>query len=551
WPEGMGMASVHDLEIAYDYAKTVAKEYRALGITTALGPQIDLGSDPRWFRIQDTFGSDVKLTTELARTVCDGLQTTEGAADGWGRDSVIAMVKHWPGGGTGEGGRDAHYPFGKYAVYPGNNFETHLKPFVEGAFQLKGKTESCAAIMPYYSVPWNQDKKYHENVGNSYSKYIIQDLLIKKYGYEGVICTDWGITKDKTPRVEMYVMGGKCHGVEELTQAERILKLIDNGVNQFGGLDERGVVDAAYKLGCEKYGQDYMDGKLCLSAYKLLLNLFRLGLFDQPYLDVEESKQVVGCKEHVEHGLAAQRKSPVLLKNKNQSFPLPPKVRVYIPMRHIEPYYGFVRMKTQAEERNPVGDELTNEYFVRVESPEKADAAIVFVDSPRGRNGYEFDMMKGNNQKDPGYYPISLQYRPYTAELAREHSIAGGDPRENDYNRSYKGRMEVTANEFDLDLIIQTKRVMQEKPVIVVLRMERPTVIAEWEHYADAILVDFGVKKDVLFELLSGEVKPSGKLPVLIPKNMENVESHCEDVVDDIEAYIDETGHIYSIGFGL
>lgn len=220
-------------------------------------------------------------------------------------------------------------------------------------------------------------------------------------------------------------------------------------------------------------------------------------------------------------------------------------------MRHIDSYYGFVRMKTQPEDRNPVSDELTSRYFIRVDSPEKADAAIVFVDSPRGRNGYEFDMMAGEKQKDPGYYPISLQYRPYTAGLAREQSIAGGDPRETDCNRSYRGRTEVTANESDLDLILQTKQAMQEKPVIVVLRMERPTVVAEWERYADAILVDFGMQKDVIFELLSGETKPCGRLPVLLPKDMETVETHCEDVADDMEAYRDETGHIYSIGFGL
>ena len=72
----------------------------------------------------------------MAQHYCDGLQTTEGSETGWGKDSVIAMAKHWPGGGTGEGGRDAHYPFGKYAVYPGNNFETHLLPFINGAMTV-------------------------------------------------------------------------------------------------------------------------------------------------------------------------------------------------------------------------------------------------------------------------------------------------------------------------------------------------------------------------------------------------------------------------------
>ena len=104
------------------------------------------------------------------------------------------MVKHWPGGGTGEGGRDAHFSYGKYAVYPGENFEEHLKPFTEGAFRLDGKTEQASSVMPYYTISYGIDKKYGENVGNSYSKYIVQELLRDTCGYDGVVCTDWGIT---------------------------------------------------------------------------------------------------------------------------------------------------------------------------------------------------------------------------------------------------------------------------------------------------------------------------------------------------------------------
>ena len=154
------------------------------------------------------------------------------------------------------GGRDAHYPFGKYAVYPGGNFETHLRPFTEGAFRLEGKTASCGAIMPYYSVSWRQDKTSNENVGNSYNTYLIRDLLIGACHYQGVICTDWGIIYDKTPRVGMYVRGGKCHGVEGWTQEERILRLMMNGVNQFGGYDDYEKVEAAYQLGCGRYGRE-------------------------------------------------------------------------------------------------------------------------------------------------------------------------------------------------------------------------------------------------------------------------------------------------------
>ena len=115
------------------------------------------------------------------------MQTTEGEADGWGKDSVNTMVKHWPGGGTGEAGRDAHYAFGQFAVYPTGNFEEHLKPFTEAAFHLDGPTDCASAVMPYYTVSYGVDKKNGKNVGNSYSEYLIKDLLRGKYEFKGIV----------------------------------------------------------------------------------------------------------------------------------------------------------------------------------------------------------------------------------------------------------------------------------------------------------------------------------------------------------------------------
>ncbi|MBD0331448.1 MAG: glycoside hydrolase family 3 protein, partial [Chitinophagaceae bacterium] len=197
WPEALGLAATFDPSIVLNFGQIAAKEYRALGITTALSPQTDLGTEPRWSRINGTFGEDPLLSADMARAYIDGFQTSTGKAEiknGWGYNSVNTMVKHWPSGGPEEGGRDAHFAYGKFAVYPGNNFQTQLNPFVNGAFKLTGKTKRAAAVMPYYTISYDQDKKYGENVGNSFSKYIITDLLRNKYGYEGVVCTDWLIT---------------------------------------------------------------------------------------------------------------------------------------------------------------------------------------------------------------------------------------------------------------------------------------------------------------------------------------------------------------------
>lgn len=107
WPREVGMAATFDPMIARRHGEIVSTEYRALGITTALSPQADLSTDPRWRRFYGTFSESPELNRDIVREYCDAFQTTPESKDGWGTHSVNCMVKHWPGGGTGEGGRDA------------------------------------------------------------------------------------------------------------------------------------------------------------------------------------------------------------------------------------------------------------------------------------------------------------------------------------------------------------------------------------------------------------------------------------------------------------
>ena len=545
WPEGLGIAATFDPALMKEFAKVIAKEYRALGITQALGPQIDLATEPRWMRFEDTMGSDVTLTTAMAKAYCDGLQTTDGSPDGWGSGSVAAMVKHWPGGGTGEAGRDAHYAYGKFAVYPGGKFDDHKKPFTEGAFHLEDGTGKAAAVMPYYTISWDQDPKYGENVGNSYSRYMIEDLLRKGESYDGVVCTDWGITDD--PLCPMNGFGTRAHGVEHLIEAERYLKILSNGVDMFGGCSRKEPVLQAYKLGCEQYGEEAMTAKFRRSAQRILTLMFRVGLFDNPYLDPAESASIVGAEEFVQAGLEAQRKSVVLLKNKEQVLPLKKGTKIYVPNRHVDAHLGFFRQPVPAQGIVPLTQAEARDFFTLVSDPKDADAAIVFVESPLSDCYSQADAENGGN----GYLPIQLQYRPYTADAAREHSIARGDFRENDCDRSYRGKGNRARNEQDLHNILSARDAMGSKPVIVVMQMHNPAVMGEFEPAADGILVNFGVEPSIMLEILTGQANPGGRLPVYLPANMETVEAHCEDVADDLEIYRDECGNHYTFGFGL
>ena len=290
WPGSLGLAATFDPSIVKNFGHIAATEYRALGITTALSPQVDISTDPRWNRVSGTFGENPKLSADMARAYVDGFQTSTGnkeIAGGWGYNSVNAMVKHWPGGGSGESGRDAHYGFGKYAVYPGKNFNQHMIPFIEGAFKLNGKTGMAAAVMPYYTISFNQDIKNHENVANNYNSYIITDLLRKKYKYDGVVCTDWLVTGDETA-VDVFLTG-KSWGVEKLSIAERHYKILIAGVDQFGGNNDAGPVIEAYNMGVKEHGKKLMRTRFEESAVRLLKNIFRTGLFENPYLDPQFS----------------------------------------------------------------------------------------------------------------------------------------------------------------------------------------------------------------------------------------------------------------------
>lgn len=547
WPSTLGLAATFDPNIMKRFGEIAAQEYRSLGIATALSPQIDLATEPRWSRFDGTMGEDPDLATDMARAYVDGFQTSYGdnvIADGWGYSSVNAMVKHWPGGGPEESGRDAHYGFGAYAVYPGNNIDDHLKPFTEGAFKLSGATTSASAVMPYYTISYNQDPS-GENVGNSFNSFIISDLLRGKYGYDGVVCTDWAITKDA---FGVEVFSGKCWGVEQLSEAERHYKALEAGVDQFGGNNERQPVIDAYKMGIKEHGEEYMRQRFEASAVRLLRNIFRVGLFENPYLDIERTVATVGKPEFMKEGYKAQLKSVVMLKNKNNTLPMESKSKVYIPKRYTPAGTNWIGIPIRESWDDAFKLEIVSKYYEVVKNPEDADFAIVSIRNPRAGMGYDKkDLENGGN----GYVPISLQYADYTAVNARDNSLAGGSPFEDFKNRSYKYKKVSTDNISDMKLVVETREKMGDKPVIVVVKVDRPMVISEIEPSASALLLHMGVQDQALMELISGASEPSGLLPFQLPANMVTVEEQFEDVPCDMIPYTDSEGNQYDFAFGL
>ncbi|KAJ5721993.1 hypothetical protein N7488_000028 [Penicillium malachiteum] len=288
WPETLGLAALRSEELVERFANVARQEYLALGIRTALHPQIDLATEPRWSRIAATFGEDADLSSKLVAAYIRGFQGSH-----LGPESVATMTKHFPGGGPQKDGEDPHFDYGKEQVYPGNNMEYHLKPFK--AAIAAGTTQ----MMP---------------LGFAFNKSIITDLLRNECGFTGIVCTDWGLITDAV--ILGQPMPARAWGVEHLNEVERVQKVIEAGCDQFGGESRPDLVIELVEKGL------IPESRLDESVRRLLREKFTLGLFEQPFVDEEAAASIVGNSEFVKEGEDAQRRAFTLLTNKNNILPL-------------------------------------------------------------------------------------------------------------------------------------------------------------------------------------------------------------------------------------
>jgi beta-glucosidase len=340
WPEQIGLGAIGDPEVVEEFGDIARQEYLAVGIRTALHPMVDLATEPRWCRTNGTFGEDAELSAKLTTAYIRGFQ-----GDEVGPESVACMTKHFPGGGPQKDGEDAHFTYGKDQVYPGDNFDYHLVPF-EAAFKA-----GTSQIMPYYGRPLETDL---EEVGFAFSKEVITGMLRGKYGFDGIVCTDWSLLTD-FKIFGKVVMAARAWGVEDLSTHERARKIIEAGCDQFGGEACPDVIVDLVKRG--EVSQERID----TSIRRLLREKFRMGLFDNPYVDPNEAEEVVGRPDFMEAGELAQRKSIVLLKNAVGTLPLKKAPKIFV--EKIDP-------------------KIAGKYGVVVDTPEGADYALLRLSTP-------------------------------------------------------------------------------------------------------------------------------------------------------------------------
>jgi len=472
WPEALGFAAIGDAALTRRFGDIARQEYRAVGIQMALSPQADLSTEPRWPRINGTFGEDAALAGRMVRAYVEGFQHGTRGVDSAG---VITVVKHWVGYGAAKNGFDSHNAYGSHAIYSGPNLEYHVRPFL-GAFAA-----NVAGVMPTYSVlegaTWKG--KPIEQVGAGFNKTLLTDMLRGQYGFRGLILTDWGITNDCNERCRNGAPAGQRPsfadigmpwGVEDLPKQARFVKAVKAGVDQFGGTEDSKVLVDAVKAG------ELSEARLDESVRRIMALKFSLGLFENPYVSPDRAPRVVGMPAWRDAGIDAQRRSLVLLENEGRLLPLKSTgksgaLRVYA-----------VGVDTAAVRR--AGWSVASD-------PTQADVAVVRLVAPFEtlHSQYVFGAMQHEGSLD--FHPGDKAYD----ELVRVSALV---------------------------------------PTVATVYLDRPAILTPLKGKARAIVANFGVSDDALLDVLAGRARPRGKLPFDLPASDDQVAAQKSDVAHDV-----------------
>ncbi|NDC78701.1 MAG: glycoside hydrolase family 3 protein [Chitinophagia bacterium] len=452
WPGELGLSATRDLRLVRDFAEMARREWRAVGLRKGYMYMADLATEPRWQRIEGTFGEDAGWAAKMITEVVLGFQGTR-----LGPASVALTTKHFPGGGATEGGHDPHFTWGRNEVFPGGMFRNNLIPF-QAAIRA-----GTSAIMPYYSIP---NGTPYEKVAYAYNKGVLQGLLRGELGFDGIINSDTG-------PIEMMPWGA-----EHLSIEQRYQKTLQAGVNLYSGTADPTKLLATIRAGM--VDMSLIDG----SVHRLLLEKFRLGLFEDPYVDADSAASIVGAEAFRRRADEAFRKSIVLLRNDASSLPLKPGTRVYFER------ITATRAAANAEPSRPT--EGVPEGIRIVETPEEADRIVLWL-VPGAKSLFDADST-----------PL---------------------------------RLSLSANRIDVDRV---RRLTALKPTTLVVNYTSPWVIDEVYDPASrpripSVLATFGCTPDALWDVLTGRFRPVGRMPFSTPVSEAAAARQLSDVPGNLE----------------
>ncbi len=600
WAFTQAFGAINDPEYAKEIGSLHAQAYRAGGIRIIYGPQCDPLSEPRWARAYDTMGGPTcEAAGENTKAYMQGLQGVDDGFYGHPIPGVACTLKHYPGAGTNVGGMDSHTYHGRFAPMKGNNLEEHLR-----AFEIACEAGPLA-LMPCYSL-YLTDYNTATNtfaqttldyIAASYEEHLMQEILRDDWGWDGMVTSDWGVgnsgSRDYGLRLadmgypdsvyidnydeasETFTFSFQTNPAsptdipETAPQFEDWTPSVISGRygDVYGAIEQQHYIVMRYaKAGGHQLGQAqptiwvnaYNAGFLTEAdidevAGKVLETYMRMGLFENPYTDLEESQAFLASEEFTSKQKEMRKRACVLLKNEGDILPLQEDSAQYVV------YYDGI-----------TDDAAIEDYLPTANVTEDITAADVIVLRVSGRFGTYGGLTGGVplSYETPllNYYEEEWRHRTWDEHVALINSTAGPGGTDNgggttevdgvDYSSGgYIGRdgnysaalsqMEAINNAIAVKQAAASEG--RNVKIVLVAFTPRPMVVEPWIDQIDAFMIEFGIYDDQLMEVLFAVdgFAPTSHLPWNFPSSDEAVEAQYEDVMNDD---VDPT---YAAGFGL
>jgi beta-glucosidase len=527
WPKEAGLAATRDLALIRSFAETMGAEWRAIGLRAMYGYMADLSTEPRWYRVHETFTEDADLCAEIMKVLVTGLQG--GAVT---RNTNVALtIKHFPGGGPQEWGLDPHFTFGKTQAYPAGRFDAHLKPF-KAAIDA-----GASSIMPYYGVPVGAASEglSFEPIGLAFSKVVVSDLLRGKLGFKGYVNSDTGIITQR------------AWGLEGKTVPERVAAALNAGVDVLSGFNTKQTIIDLVKGGLVS------ESRVNEAVTRLLVEQFNLGLFENPYVDAAAADGIVGKPEFLERALEAQRRSIVLLKNvDNRVLPLrAPAAGKLVHLYTLGFDAAVVESAAYGGYQVTAGDRTTSNGNARVKARPDTDYAIFRVEVTNPR---QVTSAYRSRDEATGGRINPHTGRPWGADdpdnVDDRLMFGGALPWENDllaFSQMATAKSWQVSPSLE-DMQAAMREIGDSRKAILCIYFRQPYVLddASGLKNAGAILATFGVSDAALMDVLTGRSNPRGKLPFALANKPEAIVTQAADAPGYSEA-----DTLFPFGFGL
>lgn len=547
-PQAIALASSWSAQIMHDVYALAAKEMRATGAHWALTPILDIARDPRWGRIEETMGEDPYLMSALGVAAVRGFQGDAGKEGAFAPDKVVATLKHL----TGHGQPQAGVNIAPAQIAPRELHEVFLPPF-EAAVKLA----HAASIMASYNEI--------DGIPSHINQPLLQGVVRDSWGFNGVIVSDYFAIKELNSRHQLYSTDAEAAkaallaGIDmETPDPDTFLQLTQ--LVQSGALDEA-VLDRAVR--------------------RVLTLKFRLGLFDNPYVDASQANALVGAASERDFARKVAERSMVLLKN-NGILPLNAdkigKLAVIgphadetllggyssIPRQTVSIYQGLKQqLDGKAEVVFARGTVLTKQLTTPL-TPAAPDADQAFITSDirqRSQAAGTFSMQRWNHDAialaDDNDRTGLLDEAVALANTADAVVLVLGEneglSREAwaEAHLGDRASLQLVGDQLQLAKAI----LATGKPVVLVLQNGRPLALGELAETMPAIVEAWYLGQETgsaLANLLFGEVNPSGKLPLTFPRSAGHIPSYYNHKASAKRGYLfDDISPLYPFGHGL